>query len=154
MDFVPWLAALALAWKIVDWTKHWRVRDWNAVVTQGASWAAGIVVVFVFAHSDFSSTHAVAGIEVGKLNTWSLVLLGLSVGSSGSVLYDFKRALDGSDSAAQPSLVTGDVPVVPPPVVDSDTPGASATFVSNVAPSDAVARKSATPTSTRKSRST
>lgn len=120
MEFVPMLAALALAWKIVDWLKQLRVRDWNAVVTQTAVWGAGVLVVFLLAHSDFASGITVGDLNLDALNGWSLALVGLNIGSLGSVAYDYKRALDSSDSAAQPSLVTGDVPVVPPPTVDAD----------------------------------
>lgn len=118
MEFVPLLAALAFAWKLVDWLKQLRVRDWNAIVTQFAVWVAGVFVVFLLAHSDFG--HAIdtfGGVPLDLLNGWSLLLVGLTVGSSASVGYDFRRSFDNSDSAAQPSLVTGDVPIVPPPTV-------------------------------------
>jgi hypothetical protein len=121
MEFVPLLAALALAWKIVDWLKLLRVKDWNGVVTQAAVWGAGVLVIFLLAQSDFSSGITIGDMNLDALNGWSLVLVGLCIGASGSVGYDFKRAFDRSDSAAMPSLVTGEVPIVPPPTVDSDT---------------------------------
>jgi hypothetical protein len=104
-SFVPLVAALALVWKIVDFAKQVRVGDMNAVVTQAVTWVAGVVVVFILANSDFGNGIQVAHSSLGHLNGWSLVLVGLTVASSGSVGYDFKRALDSSDSAAQPSLV-------------------------------------------------
>lgn len=120
MDFVPLAAALALTWKLVDFVKQLRVRDWNAAVTQAAVWVAGVLVIWLLASTDFASGIKIGSMVLSHLNGASLVLVGLSVGASGSVAYDFKRALDGSDSAAQPALVTGAVPIVPPPTVASD----------------------------------
>lgn len=119
MDFVPLVAALALTWKIVDFIKQLRVRDWNAAVTQAAVWVAGVLVIWLLAGTDFASGVKIGNMVLSHLNAASLVLVGLSVGASGSVAYDFKRALDGSDSAAQPALLSGAVPVVPPPTVIS-----------------------------------
>lgn len=148
-DFIPLATAVALMWKLVDFVKHCRVRDVNAIVTQLAVWGAGVVVTFLLASSDWGDKVPVGGHQLDKLNVASLVLFGLSLGATASVGYDFKRAFDGSDSSAMPSLVTGDVPVVPPPTVDSDTPGDAITNVSNVAVPDPVAPKAATRTSTR-----
>lgn len=123
MDFAPLLAALALAWKIVDLLKQLRVRDINAVVTQLVSWAAGVLVIELLAHTDFAPGVRVGSAHLNTLNTWSLVLVGLTVASLGSVTYDFKRAFDSTDSAAQPSLVSGLVPPSSPlaaPVVAGD----------------------------------
>lgn len=112
-SFVPLVAALALIWKIIDFAKQVRVKDVDAVVTQVVTWVAGIVVVFILANSDFGDGIRVANNLLGHLNGWSLLLVGLTVSSSGSVAYDFKRAIDHGDSAAQPSLVSGAQPVLP-----------------------------------------
>lgn len=120
MDFAPLVAALALAWKIVDFLKAVRVRDVNAVFTQATAWGAGVLVIFLLAATDFASGVRVGDTNLDALNTPSLILVGLTVASAGSVLYDYKRAIDNTDSAAQPSLVTGDVPVVPPRTVPAD----------------------------------
>lgn len=123
MPFVPLVAALALAWKLVDFIKQLRVRDWNAVVTQAAVWAAGVLVVFLLAGTDFASGIKIGDMVLSNLNAASLILVGLSVGSSASVGYDLKRSLDNTDSAAQPSLVTGEVPIVPPPTIPAELIG-------------------------------
>lgn len=114
MDFAPLVVALALVWKVVDFIKACRVRDVDAIVSQSAVWGAGVLVTFLLAATDFASGVTIGDLNLDALNAWSLVLLGLSIGSTGSVAYDFKRAFDNSDSAAQPSLVTGRVPVTPP----------------------------------------
>jgi hypothetical protein len=121
MDFVPLAATIALLWKIVDFAKLVRVRDVNAVVTQAVTWAAGVGLTFLLAGTDFADGIKIGDMHLGHVNASSLVLIGLSLASSTSVAYDFKRALDRTDSAAMPSLVTGLVPITPPAVVDADT---------------------------------
>ena len=102
MDFVPLLAAVALIWKIVDFVKYVRARDVDSIVTQLGVWLAGVAVLFLLAATDFASGVVVADSPLSQLNWASLVLVGLSVGSSASVLVDAKKALDNSDSAAVP----------------------------------------------------
>jgi hypothetical protein len=123
VDFAPLAVAIALMWKVVDFVKLLRVRDWNGVVTQAAVWGAGVGTTFLLAHTDFSSGIKIADLPLASLNASTLVLLGLSLGSTASVLYDGKRALDRSDSAAMPGLLSGEVPIVPPATVDADDSG-------------------------------
>lgn len=120
MDFAPLLAAIALIWKLVDFAKHVRVRDTDAVVAQVAVWAAGVGVMFLLRETDFAGGVEIAGASLSALNWASVLLVGLSVGSTASAAYDIKRAIDNSDSAAQPSLVTGRVPITPPATYDAD----------------------------------
>lgn len=122
MDFVPLAATVALLWKVVDTAKLVRVRDVNAVVTQAVTWGAGVLLAFLLAATDFADGIPIGDMHLGHLNAASLILVGLSLGSSASVAYDFKRAIDRTDSAAMPTLVTGLVPLTPPAVVDSDSP--------------------------------
>lgn len=122
-SFVPLVAALALVWKLVDFAKQVRVKDVDAVVTQLVTWVAGVVVTFILASSDFGDGIQVAHNALGRLNGWSLVLVGLTIASTGSVGYDFKRAVDRTDSAAQPSLVSGWLPV------DPVTPGTTSSAI-------------------------
>lgn len=103
MDFAPLLAAIALIWKIVDFVKYLRARNSEAVVTQAAVWFAGVGVIFLLAATDFASAINVGDLSLGTLNAASLILLGLSVGSSASVLVDVKKAVDNTDSAAVPA---------------------------------------------------
>lgn len=108
------LAALAL--KFTDFLKFARVKDWNSVSTQAAVWTSGVVAVFLGASADISAEVEVFGSLLGDLDIASQILTGLSLGSVGSVLYDFKSALDGTDSAVTPPLTSlsggGDVAYV------------------------------------------
>lgn len=113
-DFVPLAAAIALAWKLVDFVKFVRARDTNGIVTQLAVWVAGVVVVFLLAATDFADGIAIGDKALGSMNAASLLFIGLGfVGSSASVIYDFKRARDNTDTAATPMLVPTSEPTVP-----------------------------------------
>jgi hypothetical protein len=106
MEFAPMLAAVALIWKIVDVVKYLLEKNRKAVITQMGVWAAGISVVVLLAASDFAGGINVADYPLSSLNLASLVLLGLSVGSSASVAVDVKQAVDNTDSARR-SKVSG-----------------------------------------------
>ena len=106
MDFVPLLAALALVVKIIDFVKAAKNGDANGIVTQLTTWVAGVAVVFLLAASDFGTGIDVAGYTLDGLNNFSLVLLGLSISSSGSLAFDFKKSFDNTDSAAVTPLIS------------------------------------------------
>lgn len=120
MDFVPLLATAALVLKLIDFLKFLRVRDLDALTAQLSTWVAGVVCLFLLGATDFANQVNIGDVNLSDLNGWSKVLVGLTLGSTASLIYDAKRAVDRSDSAAMPSLVSGVVPVVPPPVVDAD----------------------------------
>lgn len=103
MDFAPLLAAIALIWKIVDFVKYLRVRNVDALVTQLGVWLAGVAVVLLLAATDFANGISIADYSLDKLNLASLLLLGLTIGSSASVAVDIKKAVDNTDSAAVPN---------------------------------------------------
>lgn len=102
MDFAPLLAAIALIWKIVDFVKYLRVRNVDALVTQAGVWLAGVGVTLLLAATDYADGIVIGDLPLGDLNLASLILLGLSIGSSASVLVDAKKAVDNTDSAAVP----------------------------------------------------
>lgn len=105
MDFAPLLVAAALIWKLVDFVKFVKAKDINAVTTQLAVWVAGVVVIFLLAATDFASGVTIGDKNLDSLNAASLLLLGLSMGSTASVFVDAKKAVDGTDSAAVPALL-------------------------------------------------
>jgi hypothetical protein len=103
MDFAPLLAAVALIWKIVDLGKYTAARNTQAVVTQVLTWVAGVLVTLLLAATDFASGINIGDRALADLNLASVVLLGLSMASSASVLVDAKKAVDNTDSAVVPS---------------------------------------------------
>ena len=109
MEAVSVALLIGLIWKIGDWFKLVTNKDWNGAITQLFLWVVGSVVLLVASAANAFQSLTVPGISepIGELNTWSLILLGFTIASSGSVLYDFKKAIDGHDSAKQPPLLAG-----------------------------------------------
>jgi hypothetical protein len=103
------LAALVV--KFTSVLKYLSDRDWRQAVTQVVPWVAGIVAVALAAQADVAEGFIIWGQQaLGDLDFWSQVLAGIALGSAGSLTYDFKKAVDGSDSAAEPPLGGGAAP--------------------------------------------
>lgn len=113
MEFVLLAALVALAWKLVDTVKSARSKDWNAVITQLAVWAAGVAVVWVGAATTWASGVEIQGVLMSDFDWAEKVLFGASLLSIGSVGYDFKKAFDNTDTAKLPPL-TNITPPAPP----------------------------------------
>ena len=106
------LAALsALAVKIVSALKYLTARDINAFVTQVIAWVVGIGVIALAAQADLAAGIDIGGVLLQDLDFASQVFVGLGLASAASFAFDVKKALDGSDSAKEPSL--GGVPPQP-----------------------------------------
>jgi hypothetical protein len=97
------LAALVV--KITSVLKYLTSGAYREGITQVVPWVAGVIGVMVMAQADVSSDLVVWGTQtLGSLNTWSQVLAGVALGSTGSFAYDYKKAIDGTDSAGEPPL--------------------------------------------------
>lgn len=99
-------AVVLLASKLVELAKFVRNKDWNGALTLAVLMVVGVAVVFFAAEAEVTETLVVPGTvtPIGVMDGPSLVFVGLIFTSLVSKLYDFQKALDGSDSAAQPSL--------------------------------------------------
>lgn len=102
MDFIPLVAAVALVWKAVDFVRYLQARDTANVTTQLVVWVVGVAVTFLLAGTNFADGIVIGDVGVGSMNWQSLLLIGLSLGSSASAVVDFKKAVDNTDSAAVP----------------------------------------------------
>ena len=112
MEALTLATLAALVVKIMTVVKAFG-KDWNLVITQAVAWAVGVATSFLAAHSKITSDLVVFGTtKLADLDASSLLLIGMSLASSGSFLYDYKKARDNTDSAAEPSL-TG--PTTTPP---------------------------------------
>lgn len=107
MDPITAVALFALVWKIVDFLKALVNRNWNTVVTQLVVWIAALLVLALARVADVTAGIGLAGITIGDADFASLVVIALMVGSGASALVDVKKAIDGTDSAAQPQLLPG-----------------------------------------------
>lgn len=106
MEFVPVLVAGFVAKKLIDFLAYLRVGNWSAAFTQFSVWLAGSLVAFLFRFSDFASAFHVGDTSLASLNAVSVLLVGLVIGSTASVVaHDVPKALDNSQSAAIPRLL-------------------------------------------------
>jgi ABC-type amino acid transport system permease subunit len=100
----------AVAKKFVDFVRQLRGRDVSAVLTQLLAWVSGIVVVYLTAHVDFASAIEFANVQLDHMSLWTQTILGVLVGSVGSVVKDGFKAVDNTQTEASPSLTTGAAP--------------------------------------------
>lgn len=109
MEAVSVALLIGLIWKIGDWFKLVTNKDWNGAGTQVFMWVVGVVVLLIAAEANAFQQFSLPGMQdpLGSLNFWSMVLLGMAITSSGSVLFDFKKAFDNTDSAKTPQLMPG-----------------------------------------------
>jgi hypothetical protein len=97
------LAALVL--KVTSFTKYVIAGQLRQALTQAVPWGVGMGGVWVAAQSMVAENMRIWGeVSLGQLDGWSIVLAGLALGSFGSFGYDVKKAVDNTDSAAEPPL--------------------------------------------------
>jgi hypothetical protein len=107
MDQVALLLALAFAAdKVVSVLKGLAAKDWNLALTQILVWVIAFGVVCLAGAAEVTETYVPPGLNIalGDLDFWSLLLLGIVVGSTGSIVFDFRKAIDSTDSAQEPKL--------------------------------------------------
>lgn len=78
---------------------------WNGLLTLLLGCAAGIGVVFLMANTTWSDEIKLGGGTLGTLPSTSLVVLGLVITSIAALLFDAKKAVDGTDTASTPKLL-------------------------------------------------
>lgn len=105
MEFVPVIAMGVLILKLIDFLRYLRAGDMNGVLTQLATWLAGVIVVLLVAQTSWADGIGVGDQSLATLGFWSLVFYGLSVGSGASLVKDTQKAVDNTNSAAIPTLV-------------------------------------------------
>lgn len=111
MPFTPLVALGTIVFCLINFLKAARVGDWSSVTTQLAAWVAGVVGVVLAAHTDFAHGIAFGDFTLNNVNGPSQVFLGLVASSALGVVTELKKAIDNTDSAAQPPLLP---PAVPP----------------------------------------
>jgi hypothetical protein len=106
MDFVPLIVIGSLLKKTVDFLKFLTGKDWNSAITQVVVWGVGVLLVWLLSASDFANGIIIGGIDLGNMNASSIVLVGLALASTASLLgQDLIKALDNTQTAAAPPLV-------------------------------------------------
>lgn len=109
MEAVIIFAGLAFAInKTVSVLKALFNREINTVVTQVVVWVVGFAGLSLAAHSAVTEGYALPGFTqpLGELDWGSLVLFSWILGGTGSFVYDFKKAIDGTDTASETKLIS------------------------------------------------
>lgn len=100
----------ALVWKVIDFLRMLFniTAQKSAIITQATAWVGGVVLCVVAAHAAVTAGLVLPGsdLPLGQLDFASQVLIGLLVSSLASGIVDVKQAIDPSDSAAKPPLVS------------------------------------------------
>lgn len=113
--FITSAGALGLVKALVDFVKYVRARDTNGWVTQLAVWLSGIGVVLLLKVSDFADTFTVGTITLENANAGTQILAGLGLGSAAMLANEFKQAIDRTDTAVKPDLVSAGGTTTAPP---------------------------------------
>ena len=74
---------------------------WNFVI----GWVLGVAVVWVLAQTEWGDEITIGKEALANLSFGGMVIFGLVFTTVAATLYDFKKAIDGTDSAKQPKLV-------------------------------------------------
>jgi len=109
IPIVPLVLLGTLTLKLTDFFKYLsNYRDAssrNAAVTQFTAWGIGVGSIFLLSATDFANQVSYGGHALDTLNIFTRILLGVTGTSLLSTVYDFKKAIDNSDSAATPALI-------------------------------------------------
>ena len=95
----------ALVYALINFLKQLTNKQWSAALTQVCTWLGGVIVVVLASRSSFGPNVVVAGVPLSAANAADLAIIGLSASSLFSAFYDFKRAVDNTDSASTSSLL-------------------------------------------------
>jgi hypothetical protein len=110
----------------LDFVKHLRAGDWNAVVTQLGSAVVGFGAITLFAHSQFGAA-TIPGLDepVRNLGWAEAAIAALTLFGISGFVNDRQAAVDNTRSSATPPLLppaapkpapaAADTPVIPEP---------------------------------------
>lgn len=104
-EFVPLVVAVSIVLTAMAVLKHARAGQWNDVMTIGVATAVSIGVAFLLRGSDFAGGIDVGGVALANLNGASTVLFGVSLASAARTTHQVLKAVDHSQSAAEPKLI-------------------------------------------------
>lgn len=106
MDFVATIVMAALVLKLMSLLKYITNKQWKDAFTLLGAWTIGVVVAFLFKLSSFAAQIPVGDTTLADLKGGAdIIIFGVSIAAVGGVVYDHKKALDNTDSAAEPSLL-------------------------------------------------
>jgi len=100
----------ALVWKVVDFLRmlfNFKTQK-SGIITQLTAWGGGVALVVIAAHAGVTKALVLPGSDqaLGTMDFASLILIGLLVSSVASAAVDVKQAVDGTDTATKPSMLS------------------------------------------------
>jgi hypothetical protein len=78
----------------------------SAVLTQVLAWGAGILAVYLVEFAGLGRAFSVGGQSLVNSGGWAKVMIGLMSASTLSTVNEIKKALDNTDSAKAPPLLS------------------------------------------------
>lgn len=105
MEFDVLLIATAMVYTASGVLKHARAGQWYDVLTIGVVFAVAVGVAFLLRSSDFAGGFEVGGKALADLNGASTVLVGYAIASASRLLHQVVKAVDTTQSAAEPKLI-------------------------------------------------
>lgn len=105
MEFAPLVVAISIVLTAMAVLKHIRAGQMNDVLTIVVVLAVSVGVAFLLRGSDFAGGIDVGGKALADLNGASTVLFGVALGSASRTAYQTLKAVDHSQSAAEPKLI-------------------------------------------------
>lgn len=113
-DFATLAALAALVWKVTSLIKYLTAGQGREALTTVIPWAAAFGVLVLAANADATAAIVLPDMKttLGDMDLASMLLAAPTLGALASVGFDFKKAIDGSDSAQEPKLGGGPAPGV------------------------------------------
>lgn len=109
---------VALGSLVIAFTNVMRMvsgKEWSGVATQLLAWAAGIGAVMLTAQTNIADAiPIIGGSALSHANIASQILVGLMAASTGGVVVNLTKAIDGTDTARFPKLLNGRTNAPPP----------------------------------------
>jgi hypothetical protein len=103
-DLTQLIALGTVAYTVVNFIRYALATNWSSVFSQVLAWAAGVAMTFLVAHTDLASAFTFGSKNLGQISGESQFLVGLAAASSISIVYQFTKAVDTTQSAAVPAL--------------------------------------------------
>lgn len=104
MELLAAAFIVATVKKLVDFVRTASAKAWREAFTLLIAWVSAVLLTFLVAASDFANTLQANGLDLGQMNRWSLVIVGISLGSAAAVGNDVLAAIDSSRSSYVPPL--------------------------------------------------
>jgi hypothetical protein len=111
-EFVTFASLVAIAMHVTSLIKYGTAGQFRELLTGVLPIAGLFVVLLLGAEADATAGIVIPGLEqvLGDLDVASLLLVAVAGGSGGAQVFNFRKAVDNTDSAVEPALGAGHAP--------------------------------------------